>query len=146
MEPLANIHFDRNVTLLGVNKVTAISKQSTHNCRVAVKNELVNGTDHSRITLESIAESLGMYPRTLQRHLALSGFSFQRLLDQQRLSYAAELMQNENIKLMDISVRLGYSEQAHFCRAFKRWKGVTPSVYRKMQRQNHKFYQILNSA
>jgi len=34
------------------------------------------------------------------------------------------------LSLMDIALEVGYSQQAHFTRAFRRWMGESPSDYR----------------
>ena len=36
-----------------------------------------------------------------------------------------------DMPLSEIALRLGYSEQSVFSRAFRSWTGVAPSVYRK---------------
>ncbi|KPJ90479.1 MAG: hypothetical protein AMJ53_13435, partial [Gammaproteobacteria bacterium SG8_11] len=48
-----------------------------------------------------------------------------------RLLKAKSLLNEKSLKLLDISLMLGYSEPATFTRAFRRWAGVSPSEYRK---------------
>ncbi len=47
-----------------------------------------------------------------------------------RIEKAIELMYNENISLKQISDLVGYANLSHFTRAFKKIKGIAPSVYR----------------
>jgi AraC-like DNA-binding protein len=41
------------------------------------------------------------------------------------------MLQTPGLKVKDITQRLGYSDQAHFARAFRRIAGVTPRAYRQ---------------
>ena len=48
-----------------------------------------------------------------------------------RMERAAELLRNPDIKILDISVRTGFSDKNYFSKAFKNFHGVTPTEYRK---------------
>jgi AraC-like DNA-binding protein len=37
---------------------------------------------------------------------------------------------DQDVTFTEIAHHLGYTDQAHFTRAFRRWAGVTPSWYR----------------
>jgi AraC-like DNA-binding protein len=81
-----------------------------------------------------VASSIGLSPRTLQRLLGRQGLSFSMLVDDVRLATARHLLDETECRLSEIALRLGYSDAAHFTRAFRRWTGVTPSEHRR----NHK--------
>jgi AraC-like DNA-binding protein len=83
--------------------------------------------------IETIAEIAGLKVRTLQRRFAAEGLTFKTVVDQARFQAAADLMDNPDVKLIEIAHDLGYSDQAHFTRAFRRWAGVSPSEYRLHQ-------------
>jgi AraC-like DNA-binding protein len=83
---------------------------------------------HPRI--ETIAEIAGVQVRTLQRRLRAEGLSFKKLIDQARFLETMELVGDEDVTFTEIAHQLGYTDQAHFTRAFRRWAGVTPSWYR----------------
>jgi len=86
---------------------------------------------HPRI--EMIAEILGVNVRTLQRRLSEEGLTFKKVVDQARYQVAGELMSQPEIHLVEVAHELGYSDQAHFNRAFRRWAGVSPGEYRLQQ-------------
>ena len=86
---------------------------------------------HPRI--EMIAEILGVNVRTLQRRLSEEGLTFKKVVDQARYQAAGELMSQPEINLAEVAHELGYSDQAHFNRAFRRWAGVSPGEYRLQQ-------------
>ena len=86
---------------------------------------------HAKI--EAAAEAAGMSVRSLQRRLASEGLTFSRLVDEVRLEMAVPQLRDPDIRLTDIALSLGYSDPAHFTRAFGRWAGVSPSEYRAHQ-------------
>ncbi len=59
------------------------------------------------------------------------GISYNELLNAARRQYAETKLINTTSKISDIAYQLGYNDTAHFTRAFKRWTGMAPSVYRK---------------
>lgn len=85
-------------------------------------------------TLEAVSEIAGMHPRTLQRALADEATSFRRALAQARHLRARELLMHTDLPLSAIARDLGYSDLAHFSRAYRSWAGVSPSAHRPMLR------------
>jgi len=80
--------------------------------------------------MEYVATELGVAPRTLRRHLDAEGTSFRKLVDEVREALA-EGMLVHGLTVEQIAERLGYAEVSSFVHAFKRWKGVSPSKYRR---------------
>ncbi len=82
-------------------------------------------------SIECCAQWLGVSSRTLQMRLSEQGCCFSSMLDQQRQSLAQLALKNGNISIAEVADSLGYAERTSFGRAFKRWTGVTPQMYRK---------------
>lgn len=82
-------------------------------------------------SMEYVANLLGLSERTLHRHLAGEGTSYQDVLDESRISSAKKLLAQKELSIDDISFRLSFSVPASFSRAFKNWTGYAPSVYRR---------------
>lgn len=78
-----------------------------------------------------IANELGMSERTLRRKLAEQGHSFQAILDQCRMQNAAFSLQHSPLTQTEIALKLGFSEQSAFIRAFNKWFGETPREYQR---------------
>jgi len=97
----------------------------------SLREVLRNHLGHIPLTLSTTAEMIGLTPRTLQRELSKHQLSYQELLDQLRYEKALPLLRDKKHKLFDIALDLGYSDSAHFTRAFRRWAGMTPREYRK---------------
>ncbi|RJG42502.1 helix-turn-helix domain-containing protein [Motilimonas pumila] len=83
-----------------------------------------------RMSIKEAADRLGMSARTLQRRLKQEQVTYSELVDEILLNNACAMMRDKHISVTRISAALGYSDVAHFSRAFKRLKGVSPRVYR----------------
>lgn len=77
------------------------------------------------------AAKFGVTERTFQRRLHEDCTTYRRLLTNCTVTRAAELLSNTTIINIEIASMLGYSSEAHFIRAFKRWMGITPGKYRR---------------
>ena len=82
-------------------------------------------------SIERCARKLGMSVRTLQAQLSESGLNFSDILEQQRIELARAYLEQEHLSLDSIAAKLGYAEQSSFGRAFKRWTGLPPKLYRQ---------------
>lgn len=94
--------------------------------QLAILEQLPSGN----IKESDIAAELGLSSRTLQRRLLEEGLSFQGLLQETRQKLADQYIRDENLSISEIAYLLGFSEQANFTRAFKRWNGQSPSRFR----------------
>ena len=88
-------------------------------------------------TLASMAQRSGMSQRTLQRRLAESNTSFQRLLRQVLHETSEELLARESLSHGEIAFLLGYSQESAFSRAYKSWTGRAPSDRSRGTGQRH---------
>ena len=80
-----------------------------------------------------IAQAVRTSPRTLQRRLKQEGVTFAQVVARARFHAAQRLLDSPDRKVIDVALDLGYSDPAHFTRAFSRWSGVTPREFRRLQ-------------
>ncbi len=87
--------------------------------------------DPSLVRVEQLPELVGWSPRTLQRHFRTRvGVSAKWVLARFRLQEAAvELERDPDVRLAELSTRLGWHDQAHFTNDFRRMLGTTPARY-----------------
>ena len=78
----------------------------------------------------AVATLLTMHPRTLNRRLRTEGTCFAVLLNECRYDIARELLRDTRLPVQDIAILLGYAERASFDHAFRRWSGMTPTIWR----------------
>ncbi|MBC8073214.1 MAG: helix-turn-helix transcriptional regulator, partial [Deltaproteobacteria bacterium] len=95
--------------------------------RIAVRDALLHGAP----TAASLARTLGLGQRTLQRRLAELGTSYAELLESTRRVLAEGYLHDRTLGLAEIAYLLGYDEQTSFFRAFRRWHGQAPGAYRR---------------
>ena len=96
----------------------------------ALKLMLPSYLDARLPSIAEMAEITGTSVRSLQRELATAGLTYSRLIDQVRFERGAELLRNTDAKIIDVAFATGYTDPAHFARAFRRMAGVAPREYR----------------
>lgn len=84
--------------------------------------------------IREIAGRLGVSERSLRRQLAADNTSYQALLETTRETLASELLTTTRLPVEQVARNLGYSETASFTRAFTRWRGVSPTQFRRAAR------------
>ncbi len=88
--------------------------------------------EDEKFGVEDLARAASMSISQLNRKLnALVGQPAGELIRSLRLQRAADLLKQNAGSVAEISYKLGFSDQAHFSRAFKKQFGQTPSAYRK---------------
>lgn len=80
--------------------------------------------------IDAIASQLAMSPRTLQRRLGDEGTTFAAIVDRARHQLAARYLADDRLSLAEVGFLVGFADPSNFHRAFRRWTGVTPGVFR----------------
>ena len=80
---------------------------------------------------DEVARAFGMNRRTFARRLQEYGTTFRELLDAVRFDASRGLLRSSAVSLEDVANRLGYSDVTAFARAFRRWSGSSPAVWRR---------------
>ena len=98
----------------------------THRARQVICRLLPQGEPRR----ETVAQSLHLSERTLQRRLDEEGTSFQQLLDDTRRALAEQYLARADLALLEVAYLLGFADPSNFFRAFRRWFAMTPGEYR----------------
>lgn len=114
------------------NIVEAYLRLFIGDIRAQVAGEVLSQLASGRCTLTTVAQRLSSNERQLQRQLKAAGVSFQQVVDEVRFDLAKRLLNKRNITVLEIGLRLGFSDAANFNRAFKRWSGLSPTHWRKL--------------
>jgi len=83
--------------------------------------------------VDSVAKILGLSARTLQRRLSDEGVTYARVVARARLDVAQRMLEDPACKVIEVALDLGYSDPAHFARAFARWTGLAPREFRRLR-------------
>lgn len=110
-------------------------RRGTTHISELIKEYLTVSTSPVIPTLEAISKLTNTSTRTVRRQLMREGQTFRALISDGRSELAAELVRDTSQALGDIAARLGYSSPSCFSQAFKRWHGISPSEFRRANRE-----------
>ena len=99
-----------------------------------VKLMLPSYLDERIPALAEVAEMASVSARSFQRKLSHVGLTYSDLLDTVRYENASKLLRDTDSKIIEIAFSSGYTDPAHFSRAFRRIAGVTPRGFREQSR------------
>jgi AraC-like DNA-binding protein len=88
-----------------------------------------------RCSADQVAELFTVHRRTLNRRLSAEGTSFKAIADEIRFEIACQLLADTDIPFSQIAAALDFSEASAFTRAFRRWSGQTPTMWRAEHRE-----------
>ena len=134
--------YDKESHELNVNRCKQLFEQLNQNVEldILVANIIAKHFDQSIsavIPLSAVPSQaqlcaeLHLSGRTLMRKLKTANTSYKQILETERRIYATTLLKDARFTVLKIADILGYSEVANFCRAFKTWYGVSPTMYRQ---------------
>ena len=102
-----------------------------------IKNDIIAAFRALRdITLEDIAEMYTLSIRSVQRNLKNEDTSFRQLRELAREELSITLLQGEKASVKEVTYLLGYSSVSAFSKAFKRWRGVSPTGFQQQSVSN----------
>ncbi|TWC32771.1 AraC-like DNA-binding protein [Pseudomonas sp. SJZ079] len=118
---------EHNEAVLKRNLAQLQSASWTQKVRACLQAQLPDGEPSA----ERLAQTLHLSLRSLQRHLADEGASYESLLAETRQHLALQHMRDPRCSISEIAYLLGFADTSSFSRAFKRWTGQAPSQYRE---------------
>jgi AraC family transcriptional regulator len=84
------------------------------------------------ITLEEMASEVNLSPHHFSRLFKETiGKSPMQYVTSFRLEQAKKFLREPDVGMIDIALRCGFADQAHFSRTFTQWEGITPKEYRQ---------------
>ncbi|UVC10385.1 AraC family transcriptional regulator ligand-binding domain-containing protein [Rhizobium sp. TH2] len=98
-----------------------------------VRRALETNADLREVSLASLAKTLVVSERTLQRRLSEEKVTFAELLDGVRQQFAMRALAFKEMNNQELAYRLGFANVNSFYRAFKRWTGETVERFRRTQ-------------
>ncbi len=123
-----------NTELAKVNEDLAIKYLNSldgASIMLKVKAKLIEMMPQGQVSEEAVATELNLSLRTLQRKLREEKTSYSKIYKSIRQEMAGEYIQDSQMSMTEIAYLLGFSEQANFTRAFRRWYGTSPTAARE---------------
>ncbi|MEC0232127.1 response regulator [Paenibacillus alba] len=94
--------------------------------------ELIHAQYASNLMLKSTAESIFVSPNYLSSLFKQEmGINFLDYLHQYRVDQAKLLLMQTDAKIGSVAQQVGYFDEAHFARTFKKWTTQSPSLFQK---------------
>jgi len=112
--------------------VRALAAPRAPDSRIQRALELMHTRPEHRWTVQSLAKAAGLSRTAFARRFtAALGASPLRYLTELRLRRAAELLTTSDGSLAEIAAEVGYDSEFAFSRAFKRYTGKAPGLFRR---------------
>jgi len=90
--------------------------------------------EHPFPSIGELSKQICYSSRQLNRKAqSLFGVSAEELVVHKKFRTAVELMHGNHRSLTDIAYQSGFYDQAHFCRIFKNYTGLTPKQYQSQK-------------
>jgi AraC-like DNA-binding protein len=80
--------------------------------------------------VDTVATEWGVSAATLRRKLAAEGTGWQHLVDELRHDLAVRLLSDGRRSIEQVATSLGYVDARSLYRAFRKWTGTAPGLYR----------------
>jgi len=128
----ARKHLERgNPSLAGTDAPLAGDVPPARDFVAGVAHLVRLGLLDGRPTVAFVGGRLGLAPRTLQRRLAETGARFDAIRRAVMLERAGTLLSDPRRSVTQVAFELGYSDPAHFSRAFVALTGQSPRAFRR---------------
>lgn len=98
--------------------------------RSVLRSALLTGSARS----DQMAALFSMHSSTMARRLKPYGVGFRDLVDECRFEVAREMLALSVMHVSEIAAMLDYADTSAFTRAFRRWSGTTPALWRTLQK------------
>ncbi|MCB2049806.1 MAG: helix-turn-helix domain-containing protein [Novosphingobium sp.] len=98
--------------------------------------EILGCIEHGHVSPRSVADTLGVSLRYLQRIFSNSGETFSAFVARQRLELARRLLASDRHNgrtITEIAYSAGYCDSSHLNRSFKRHFGMSPAEYKRFE-------------
>ncbi|MGE7609233.1 helix-turn-helix domain-containing protein [Peribacillus frigoritolerans] len=142
-----SISLDEHLRLSGENR-NQITNQFRENCvsmidriRLQRKGKLIDPIEAAKeyiiknvgtkVNLDDVAQRLGLnssyFSQLFKRE---TGQTFVEYRIHLRMEVAKQLLERSNLRIIDISSKIGYDDAPHFTKTFKKYTGISPTEYR----------------
>ena len=113
-----------------INKVS-LTKEKKKKTKIHKMREYINQHFTRRITADKVAKSAGLsVSRALHLFKEETGMSLSNYIAKLRIDYGKYLLINTEINLADLANEVGFYDQSHFAKNFKKFETITPFRFR----------------
>jgi len=124
-------HIKKSVINIGKNNT--ISRKKEDKPVITIAKEYLDSRYNTNVTLDSlcdfVAVSKNYFCYLFKKETSMSVWEY---LTNLRIEKAKNFLKNTNLRVYEISYRVGYENPSYFTRCFKRIAGVTPREYNEL--------------
>ena len=125
-----------------VDPVNAVLRQSTdvvaiEDPDVANAVRFIRENSNALFQVSHVAEEVGLSRRALEKRFrAFLNRSIHEEIKRVRINAISEMLVGEDVSISEIALKMGFSGLNNFARYFKKAKGVSPNMFRKLYGSN----------
>ncbi len=138
IEPLTmeNLEGYKGALMDFIAETNAVIKQGTqldaNQAKMKVAIEYINANYQNDLNMAVVSNHISMnYSLFSSEFKNYTGTNFVNYVKDLRMAEAKKLLSETDLKVNEISVKVGYDNEKHFMKSFKGYVGVSPSEYRK---------------
>ena len=128
-------HYLYEIILYISEQVKSIMDSNDNSSRDSILDDILYYIDNNyqnNIKLETIAPLFGYNSAYLGKLFTkVIGENFNSYIDHRRIEHSKKLLERQNIKVYEVSERVGYKNVDYFHKKFKKYVGISPAEYRK---------------
>ena len=109
--------------------------EKTATMRGRVESLLMPIIHTGHVGMDGIATKIGLSRISLYRRLTAEGTTFEQILDDLRHKLALHYLNGDRISVNEVAYLVGFGDPAAFSRAFKRWTGKSPTMFKQQSLQ-----------
>lgn len=85
-----------------------------------------------KLKIETMAESFNFSPNYLGEYFKKhTGETLQQFIMQHKISLVEKRLQHSQLRLNEIAYELGFTDESHLIKSFKKYRGVSPKEFKK---------------
>lgn len=113
-----------------INKVST-TKEKKSKTKVHRMREYINQNFTKEVTASNVAKSAGLsMSRALHLFKEETGMSLSNFITKLRIDYGKYLLLNTDVNIAHLANEVGFYDQSHFTKYFKKFERITPSRFR----------------
>lgn len=128
-------HYLYEIILYISEQVKSVMDSNDNSSRDSILDDILYYIDNNyqnNIKLETIAPLFGYNSAYLGKLFTkVIGENFNSYIDHRRIEHSKKLLEQQNIKVYEVSERVGYKNVDYFHKKFKKYVGISPAEYKK---------------
>lgn len=128
--PFSDAELYESVRTLTERRIRQLARRS-HSYAERVRLQLLEAGKPYKTSMRSVARAMGLGERTLRRRLADEGTHYDEVANHTFASMAKAWLIDRQCSIEETACELGFTDRTGFHRAFKRWTGTTPALFKR---------------